>query len=178
MENPRSAGLEVGGRGIEPRVSPAVMEHRPAASGSLPGSAPQTGAVRIGSKDFTEELLLAEMYAQLLEANNIPVERKLNLAGTQVAHEALTSNQIDMYPEYTGTAYGFILGNKDNEKDPAKVYKGSADQYKQKWNLDWLEPAPMNDTNAIAGTRLRPTACSYNAKLSRSRATCPLAWVG
>ena len=129
---------------------------------NLVGSAPQTGPVRIGSKDFTEELLLGEMYAQILEANGIPVERKLNLAGTQVAHEALTQNQIDMYPEYTGTAYGFILGIQDNEKDPAKVYQTVAEQYKQKWNLTWLQPAPMNDTNAIACTQ--EAAKQYNLK--------------
>jgi osmoprotectant transport system substrate-binding protein len=140
----------------EAATAPAATEAAGATtapSGSQPGSAPQTGAVRIGSKDFTEELLLGEMYAQLLEANNIPVERKLNLAGTQVANDALTSNQIDMYPEYTGTAYGFILGIKDNQKDPAKVYQAVAEQYKQKWNLTWLDPAPMNDTNAIACTQ-------------------------
>ena len=129
---------------------------------SLPGSAPQTGAVRIGSKDFSEELLLGEMYAQLLEANGVPVERKLNLAGTQVAHTALISNQIDLYPEYTGTAYGFILGIKANEKDPAKVYQTVASDYKTQWNLKWLDPAPMNDTNAIACTQAAAT--KYNLK--------------
>jgi osmoprotectant transport system substrate-binding protein len=131
-------------------------------TGSLPGSAPQTGSVRIGSKDFTEELLLGEMYAQLLEANKIPVERKLNLAGTQVAHDALTNSQIDLYPEYTGTAYGFILGIKDNAKDPAKVYQAVASGYKSKWNITWLDPAPMNDTNAIACTQAAVT--KYNLK--------------
>lgn len=133
-----------------------------APSGNLPGSAPQTGAVRVGSKDFTEELLLGEMYAQILEASGIPVERKLNLAGTQVAHTALTSNEIDLYPEYTGTAYGFILGITANEKDPAKVYQQVAQDYKSKWNLIWLEPAPMNDTNAIACTA--DAASKYNLK--------------
>jgi osmoprotectant transport system substrate-binding protein len=146
----------------QPTAATTAVTSTTAASGSLPGSAAQTGAVRIGSKDFTEELLLGEMYAQLLGANNIPVERKLNLAGTQVAHDALTSNQIDMYPEYTGTAYGFILGIKDNEKDPAKVYQAVTSQYKTKWNFTWLEPAPMNDTNAIACTQAVVT--KYNLK--------------
>jgi len=140
----------------------AAMTPTTAASGSMPGSAPQTGSVRIGSKDFTEELLLGEMYAQLLEANNIPVERKLNLAGTQVAHDTKISNQIDMYPEYTGTAYGFILGIKANEKDPAKVFQAVANGYTTKWNITWLDPAPMNDTNAIACTQAAVT--KYNLK--------------
>jgi len=115
-------------------------------------AAAPTAPVKIGSKDFTEELLLGEMYAQILEANGVPVERKLNLAGTQVAHDALTKGEIDLYPEYTGTGYQFILGNKDGEKDPKTVYDKTAADYKSKWNLIWLDPAPMNDTNAIACT--------------------------
>jgi osmoprotectant transport system substrate-binding protein len=79
-------------------------------SACAPSAAP-AAAVRIGSKDFTEELLLGEMYALVLEANGIPVERRLNLAGTQVAHDALVRGEIDLYPEYTGTGYQFILGH-------------------------------------------------------------------
>jgi osmoprotectant transport system substrate-binding protein len=123
---------------------------------------PSAAPVRIGSKDFTEELLLGEMYALILEANGIPVERKLNLAGTQVAHEALTKGQIDIYPEYTGTGYQFILGIQDGEKDPKKVYDRTAADYKSKWNLVWLDPAPMNDTNAIACTQ--DAVQKYNLK--------------
>jgi osmoprotectant transport system substrate-binding protein len=126
------------------------------------GGAASGPPVKIGSKDFTEELLLGEMYALILEGNGIPVERKLNLAGTQVAHEALTKGEIDMYPEYTGTGYLFILGIKDGEKDPAKVYQETAAEYKQKWNLIWLDPAPMNDTNAIACTQ--DAVQQYNLK--------------
>jgi osmoprotectant transport system substrate-binding protein len=70
-----------------------------------------------------------------------------------VAHEALISGQIDIYPEYTGTGYQFILGIQDRAKDPAVVYERTAADYKSKWNLVWLDPAPMNDTNAIACTR-------------------------
>jgi osmoprotectant transport system substrate-binding protein len=133
------------------------------ASCTGPTSAPaQTAPVKIGSKDFTEELLLGEMYAQILEANGIPVERKLNLAGTQVAHEALTSGQIDLYPEYTGTGYQFILGIEDGEKDRQKVYDRTAAEYRSKWNLIWLDPAPMNDTNAIACTQ--DAASRHNLK--------------
>jgi osmoprotectant transport system substrate-binding protein len=108
--------------------------------------------IRIGSKDFTESLLLAEMYAQVLEANGIPIQRRLNLAGTQVAHDALVTGEIDLYPEYTGTGYQFILGNADGEKAPAEVYRRTAEQYYSRWNLVWLNASPMNDTNAIACT--------------------------
>lgn len=116
-----------------------------------PAGAP-ANPVRIGSKDFTEELLLGEMYALVLEANGIPVQRRLNLAGTQVAHDALVKGDIDLYPEYTGTGYQFILGITENEKDPAKVYERTKTDYKNRFNLVWLNRSPMNDTNAIACT--------------------------
>jgi osmoprotectant transport system substrate-binding protein len=108
--------------------------------------------VRVGSKDFTEELLLGEMYAQLLEANGIPVDRHLNLAGTEAAHNALVSGQIDLYPEYSGTAYVFILGIQDTERDPERIAQRITDEYQARWNAIWLDRAPMNDTNAIACT--------------------------
>jgi osmoprotectant transport system substrate-binding protein len=140
----------------EPTTAPAAPAPTAAPTTAPPPTAaaaqPAGGPVRIGSKDFTEELLLGEIYAQALEANGVKVERKLNLAGTQVAHDALTKGQIDMYPEYTGTGYLFILGIKDNDKDPAVVYQKTADGYKQKWNLIWLDRSPMNDTNAVACT--------------------------
>jgi osmoprotectant transport system substrate-binding protein len=106
--------------------------------------------VKIGSKNFSEELLVGEMYALLLEDGGIPVQRRLNLGDTLVNHTALTKGEIDLYPEYTGTGYQAVLGIEDGEKDPGKVYQKTAEQYKSKWNLVWLDPAPMNDTNAIA----------------------------
>ena len=65
--------------------------------------------MRIGSKDFTEELLLGEMYAQVLENAGFKVEHKLNLGGTPVAQQALLNNEIDLYPEYTGTGLLTVL---------------------------------------------------------------------
>src|SRR5918997_1270653 len=70
----------------------------------------QEGPVRIGSKDFTEQLILGEMYALLLENAGIATEKRLNLGGTQVAQEALLAGEIDLYPEYTGTGLTVILG--------------------------------------------------------------------
>jgi osmoprotectant transport system substrate-binding protein len=149
-----------------PAATPAVASTPTAAAApavaatpttaATPAAAPaggHTGPVKIGSKDFTEALLLGEMYALVLEANNIPVQRRLNLAGTQVAHESLLRGEIDLYPEYTGTGYIFILDIQDGEKDPTKVYQRVAAEYKQRWNLVWLEASPMNDTNAIACSR-------------------------
>ena len=64
---------------------------------------PALAQIKVGSKNFTEQFVLAELYAQALEANSIKVERKINLGGTLIAHKALEEKQIDLYPEYTGT---------------------------------------------------------------------------
>lgn len=146
-----------------PASTGSAPASQPAAQASAAPAAAASGpAVKIGSKNFTEELLLGEMYAQILENAGIKVERKLNLAGTKVAHEALTKGDIDLYPEYTGTGYETILDIQDKQKDPQKVYQTVADQYKQKFNLIWLDAAPMNDTNAIAVTP--QAAQQYNLK--------------
>src|SRR5690242_9383267 len=65
--------------------------------------------VRVGSKNFTEQFILAELYAQALEAAGIKVERKINLGGTLIAYKALEEKQIDFYPEYTGTMLLAVL---------------------------------------------------------------------
>jgi osmoprotectant transport system substrate-binding protein len=107
--------------------------------------------VAVGSKDFTEELILGEMYAQLLEHDGLTVERKLNLGGTQVAMEALQRGDIDLYPEYTGTALLAIL-KLPRPKTARETYELVSQAYNRRYNLTWLDPAPMNDTQALATT--------------------------
>ncbi len=109
-------------------------------------------SVAIGSKDFTEELILGEMYAQLLEKRELAVVRKLNLGGTQVAMEALRRGDIDLYPEYTGTALITILKLRPRG-DAAAIYARVKDEYLRRYDLVWLKPAPMNDTQALAMTQ-------------------------
>ncbi|MCP8970918.1 ABC transporter substrate-binding protein [Ectobacillus ponti] len=108
-------------------------------------------AVVIGSKDFTENALLGEMYAQVLEANDIPVQRKINLGGTMVAFEAIKNGDIDLYPEYTGTGLLAIL-KKPVEKDQKKVLQINQEGFKQ-WGIEWLEPSPLNNTFAFVTTK-------------------------
>lgn len=129
-----------------------VLAHGPAAAAERP-------TVRIGSKNFTEQLVLGEMYALLLEKAGFKVERKLNLGGTLLAHEALKAGEIDLYPEYTGTALLNML-KKDVMSDPGQVYEVVKAEYRRQWDLVWLDPAPMNNTQAIAITR--KTAEKYN----------------
>jgi osmoprotectant transport system substrate-binding protein len=121
-----------------------------ACNGGSTGSA--AGAIKVGSKDFTDEFILGEMYALVLENRGLKVERKLNLGGTPVAQAALQSGQIDLYPEYTGTALLTVLKLPVNSNQK-QVYKTVADAYKQKFNLVWLAPAPMNNTQALAMTQ-------------------------
>lgn len=110
---------------------------------------PPSKPVRVGSKDFTEEFIVGNMYALLLEANSIPVERKLNLGGTPVLQQALVSDQVDVYPEYTGTGLLTVLKLPSNT-DRQAVFNAVKDGYKKQFNLVWLNPAPMNNTQALA----------------------------
>src|SRR5690242_13349634 len=73
-------------------------------------SCSRTPRIVVGSKNFTEQILLGEILAQQIERRmNVPVERQLNLGGTLLAHAALTKGSIDLYPEYTGTALTAVL---------------------------------------------------------------------
>ncbi|RZM74451.1 glycine betaine ABC transporter substrate-binding protein [Leptolyngbya iicbica] len=108
--------------------------------------------IRVGSKDFTEQLILGEMYALVLEDAGYSVERKLNLGGTPVAQAALESGEIDLYPEYTGTGLLTVLKAEANS-DPTVVYETVSSQYQEQFNLVWLEPSPMNNTQALAMTQ-------------------------
>lgn len=110
--------------------------------------------VRVASKDFTEQFILGEMYALLLEDAGYTVERKLNLGATPVAHESLLNNQIDLYPEYTGTGLLTVLG-EGVMSDPQAVFDRVSSEYASQFNLVWLDPAPMNNTQALAMTRER-----------------------
>ena len=115
-------------------------------------------AVRVGSKNFTEQFVLAELYAQALEAAGVKVERKLNLGGTLIAHKALEEKQIDMYPEYTGTILVAVL-KQETQTDPKAVYDLVKDAY-AKQGLVVLNQAPVNNTYVMV---VRPeTAQKYN----------------
>ncbi len=107
--------------------------------------------ITIGSKDFAEQYIVAEMYAQVLEHDGFTVERKLGLGGTPVAQAALLAGEIDLYPEYTGTGLLTVLKEPVNS-DPEAVYQTVLAGYEQ-FDLVWLDPAPMNNTQALAVPR-------------------------
>ncbi len=117
------------------------------------GSGGSNGStIRVASKDFTEQFIIGEMYALILENEGFQVERKLNLGGTPVAHAGLVQGEIDLYPEYTGTGLLTVL-NLPAASDQDEVFQTVSDGYKEQFDLVWLEPAPMNNTQAIAMTR-------------------------
>jgi osmoprotectant transport system substrate-binding protein len=104
--------------------------------------------VVVGSKNFTEQVLLGEILAQHIERRlGLEVERKLNLGGTLLAHEALKGGSIDLYPEYTGTALTAVL-KRPVLKDPAAVVNEVRGGYRQ-WHLSWLDPFGFNNTFAM-----------------------------
>jgi osmoprotectant transport system substrate-binding protein len=110
--------------------------------------------INVGSKDFIEQFVLGHMYALVLEDAGFTVERKLNLGGTDVAQAALESAEIDLYPEYTGTGLLTVL-QLPVETDQEEVYNTVSEGYLSSFNLVWLEPAPMNNTQALAMTAPR-----------------------
>ncbi|MDQ6766777.1 MAG: quaternary ammonium transporter [Candidatus Eremiobacteraeota bacterium] len=105
----------------------------------------------VGSKNFAEELLLGEMYARLLEHAGLPVRRRLNLGGTNIAMASILRHEIDLYPEYTGTALLAQLKLAPLH-DRATVYQTVKREYAARYGLTWLDPAPMNDSQALATT--------------------------
>ncbi|PZO33062.1 MAG: quaternary ammonium transporter [Shackletoniella antarctica] len=113
--------------------------------------------VSVGSKDFTEQLIIGEMYALVLEENGFTVDRKLNLGGTPVAQAAIESGEIDLYPEYTGTALLTVL-NLPTSSDQQAVFDTVKQAYQEQFNLVWLDPSPMNNTQALAMTEEQANA--------------------
>jgi len=105
--------------------------------------------VRVASKNFTEQLVLGEIIAQHLE-NRLQghVSRKLDLGGTLLTQQAMVSGDIDVYPEYTGTALTAVL-KRSPMKDPQQVLAAVREGYAQ-WHLEWLDPLGFENTFAMA----------------------------
>ncbi len=103
----------------------------------------------VGSKNFTEQLILGEIVAQHIEARlHQPVERKLDLGGTLLAHQALLAKDIDMYPEYTGTAFTNVL-KRSGVTDPAIVLEQVRVEYSSGFHLDVLDPLGFDNSFAM-----------------------------
>jgi osmoprotectant transport system permease protein len=104
--------------------------------------------IAVGSKDFTEQVILGEILAQAIETKTeLTVVRRFDLGGS-LAHEALVAAEIDLYVEYTGTALLAILKDKPSS-DPKSVYQRVKSAYASRFKLEWLEPLGFNNTFAI-----------------------------
>jgi len=132
-----------------PTAAPTTAMAATTAAVPVTGSA---GTVTIGSKDFTEEFIVAEMYAQMLENAGFTVTRKLNLGGTPIAQAAIIKGDIDLYPEYTSTGLMTVL-KQPAMQDPMQIFSTVKAGYEQQFKLTWLTPSPFNDTQALAMTQ-------------------------
>lgn len=105
--------------------------------------------VIVGSKNFTESDLLGEIVAQQIERRTgLPVERRFHLGGTFVCHQAITAGRIDLYVEYSGTAYTAVLRHPP-VADAERVLTTVTREYQERFALDWLAPFGFNNTFAI-----------------------------
>ncbi|MGI8537329.1 MAG: glycine betaine ABC transporter substrate-binding protein [Mycobacteriales bacterium] len=108
-------------------------------------------SLTVGSKEFTESIVLGQITLKALQAAGANASDKTGLTGSATVREALESGEIDMYWEYTGTGYVNILGNT-TEDVPEDLYATVAAADAEQNDIVWLEPAPMNDTYRIAIT--------------------------
>lgn len=109
-------------------------------------------AIAVGSKDFTENILLGQMLVIALEEQGIAVDDRTNLGGTVVNREALLSGDIDVYPEYNGTGWTVHLGQEDPSFDRTELYNLVADQDLDENGIRWVGLSPFNNTYGFAAS--------------------------
>ncbi len=129
----------------------------------------RTHGITVGSKNFTEQLVLGELLAQYLESVcHAPVERRFYLAGTYICHQALLAGRIDVYVEYTGTALAAILKQRPSG-DSQAVYEQVKDEYRRKFDLDVMPPLGFNNSFAMVmrGDDARRLGVSTLSQLAR-----------
>jgi osmoprotectant transport system permease protein len=138
-------------------------------------SCSRTDRIVVGSKNFSEQVILGEMLAQQIERKtHLGVDRKLNLGGTLVCHEALTAGQIDTYVEYTGTGLTAIL-KEPPVKESTLAYQNVKDAYKSRFGIEWTEPLGFNNTFAIIVRK--SDAQQFNIKTISDAAPHTAKWV-
>ena len=111
------------------------------------GGASGAGTVTVGSKAFTEGVILSELYALALEDAGMKVDRAFEISGSLI-HTALVEGDIDLYPEYTGTGLISVL-KMEPQTDPEEVYAIVKDEYKKQFGLVWLEKSPAADGQGL-----------------------------
>jgi osmoprotectant transport system substrate-binding protein len=109
--------------------------------------------ITVGSKEFTEQLILGEIAVQALEKAGATVQRQPGLVGTNAVREALLSGKVDLYWEYTGTGWTALLGHQDPIPDSRQLYEAVAKEDLERNGVRWLAPAPADNTFALAVRR-------------------------
>lgn len=113
-------------------------------------------SITVGSKNFTESFVIAEIYAQALEGAGLHVRRRFNLGSTEIALAAMRRGDVDLYPEYTGTALIDVL-HLPPMSDPRAIYLTVSREFARRYDFRWLHPSPMNDSQGLAMTRAGAT---------------------
>ncbi len=146
-------------------ASGEVIEKDPANAGK---------SIIVGSKNFDEQYILGEIYAQALEAAGFKVEKKLNLGSEQIAYKALKAGQIDAYPEYLGTSLTsfFDVNVDDVPKDPGEAYTLTKENY-TKQDITALPQTQFENTYRVATTKDKQTELLKGAKTLTEVAALP-----
>ncbi len=105
--------------------------------------------VRIGSKDFTEQFILGELYSQALRAKGFRVELKPDVGSSEIIHQALAGGGLDMYPEYVGVLLSEIANRRERPRSPAAAYR-AAKAFEEQSGFTLLAMTPFSDSNALA----------------------------
>ena len=117
----------------------------PTASVSTPSAPP----IRIGTKDFTEQYILGELYSQALEAEGFDVELKRDIGSSEIIHQALGNGALDMYPEYVGVLLSEVANMTRRPSSPDAAYR-LAKKFEERGGFTLLAPTPFSDSNALA----------------------------
>jgi len=112
------------------------------------GPAPSGAPVRIGTKNFTEQYILGELYRQALEAKGFRVELKDDIGSSEITHEAMSGGALDMYPEYVDLLLSEVANMRVRPRDPTAAY-AAAKAFEQRSGFTLLAQTPFNDANAL-----------------------------
>ncbi len=142
-------------RAVTAALLALVMAALASCGGGGGGGEESQGEITVGSKNFTEQIILGELYAQTLEEEGYTVNRQLDLGNVTILDQALQSGDIDMYPEYTGTALVTALGYEGEQLDtPEETYEKTKELYEERDPAaTLLEQANFNNTYGIAVRR-------------------------
>jgi len=133
-------------------VPPVADDDAPPATETAEAPPQQETAIVLGTKNFTEQYVLGELYRQALEARGYEVELRSDIGSTEIIDAALTSGEINVYPEYTGTALTVVFGEEGSADSAEATYEAAKERYEERGQT-LLEMTPFSDSDAIAVRR-------------------------